>query len=403
MSDHIDAEFKETGTAVAVREEPRAIEAWTPRFVQTVDDAVQMVDDKREFFRRVMREGVHYGTIPGTDKPALWKPGAELLLSNMGMMPEGSNESPPVLDVMGTEHGGEPFILFQRVCRIYRIARSGERVIVAQEGGSCNSWEPKYRYRNAKRVCPSCGKAAIIKGKAEYGGGWLCFKKQDGCGTKFRDGDKSIESQEQGKVANDDVADLINTIEKMAAKRALIAATLLATGCSDIFTQDMEAQTGEPPPDEPPGDPRPAAAKPADDKPATATADKWTPRADEAIRLGLIADRSEFRAWAAKTVPGCETILEKALPAHGKAIDAYLADPPPPEDDAPAEGDDAPMTAKQKGMLFALHAELGHDDDERHAIYMRIAHVTSASYLSKRMAGLVIDDLNAALDARNAT
>ena len=103
-------------------------------------------------------------------------------------------------------------------------------------------------------------------------------------------------------------------------------------------------------------------------------------------------------------MPGCETILEKALPAHGKAIDAYLADPPPPEDDAPAaEGDDAPMTAKQKGMLFALHAELGHDDDERHAIYMRIAHVTSASYLSKRMAGLVIDDLNAALDARNAT
>jgi len=34
-------------------------------------------------------------------------------------------------------------------------------------------------------ICPACGVAAIIKGKEEYGGGWLCFKKNGGCGTKF--------------------------------------------------------------------------------------------------------------------------------------------------------------------------------------------------------------------------
>jgi hypothetical protein len=34
-------------------------------------------------------------------------------------------------------------------------------------------------------VCPKCGAAAIIKGKAEYGGGWVCFKKKGGCGAKF--------------------------------------------------------------------------------------------------------------------------------------------------------------------------------------------------------------------------
>jgi hypothetical protein len=36
-------------------------------------------------------------------------------------------------------------------------------------------------------VCPTCGKPSMIKGKAEYGGGWLCFKKKGGCGAKFTD------------------------------------------------------------------------------------------------------------------------------------------------------------------------------------------------------------------------
>lgn len=38
----------------------------------------------------------------------------------------------------------------------------------------------------AKLACPKCGVVgAIIKGKAEYGGGWLCFKKKKGCGAKL--------------------------------------------------------------------------------------------------------------------------------------------------------------------------------------------------------------------------
>jgi len=38
------------------------------------------------------------------------------------------------------------------------------------------------------QTCPECGQAAIIKGKAEYGGGYLCWKKKGGCGAKFPDG-----------------------------------------------------------------------------------------------------------------------------------------------------------------------------------------------------------------------
>jgi hypothetical protein len=38
---------------------------------------------------------------------------------------------------------------------------------------------------NERPKCPTCGVNAIIKGKEEYGGGWLCFKKKGGCGDKF--------------------------------------------------------------------------------------------------------------------------------------------------------------------------------------------------------------------------
>ena len=42
------------------------------------------------------------------------------------------------------------------------------------------------------------------------------------------------------RVSNEDIPDLINTIQKMAQKRALVAATLIATSASEFFTQDVE-------------------------------------------------------------------------------------------------------------------------------------------------------------------
>ena len=37
------------------------------------------------------------------------------------------------------------------------------------------------------QLCPLCGVSAVIKGKPEYGGGMLCWKKEGGCGNKFTD------------------------------------------------------------------------------------------------------------------------------------------------------------------------------------------------------------------------
>ena len=109
--------------------------------------------------------------------------------------------------------------------------------------GLCSTLESRYRYRNADRTCPYCGRTTIIKGKAEYGGGWLCFQRKGGCGAKFADQDGSIVNQAAGRVENTDLADTYNTVLKMAKKRALVDATLTATAASDIFTQDLEDYT----------------------------------------------------------------------------------------------------------------------------------------------------------------
>lgn len=188
-----------------------------------------------DYTRRMMIPKVDYGTVPGTgDKPTLLKPGAEKLASLFGLSPD-FEPLDSVMDWTGKDHGGEPFFFVRYRCTL----RRGD-MAVGQGVGSCNSWEKKYRYRKAQRVCPNCGTAAIIKGKNEYGGGWLCFKKADGCGSKFNDGDPAIENQEVGQVKNADPADVVNTIDKMAQKRALVAAVLIAVNASELFTQDVE-------------------------------------------------------------------------------------------------------------------------------------------------------------------
>jgi hypothetical protein len=42
------------------------------------------------------------------------------------------------------------------------------------------------------------------------------------------------------RVPNEDIYSQVNTILKMAEKRALVAATLVTVNASDFFTQDME-------------------------------------------------------------------------------------------------------------------------------------------------------------------
>ena len=106
--------------------------------------------------------------------------------------------------------------------------------------GECTSWEGRYRWRNAARTCPSCGADAIIRGREEFGGGWLCWGKRGGCGLSFGAEDSVITDQPLGKVVNDDLAASWNTVLKMARKRAMVDAVISTTRTSGLFTQDLD-------------------------------------------------------------------------------------------------------------------------------------------------------------------
>lgn len=202
--------------------------------VVSVNDALLAYQAKKELIDSIMKPGVDYGIIPGTTKNTLLKAGAEKATSFFGLAAR-FRDAQIVEDFTGKDHDGEPFFFYRRTCELWR-----GNYLIASVDGSCNSFEKKYRYRNGERVCPNCGKPTIIKGKAEYGGGWICFEKKGGCKSKFQDNDPAITGQDIGQIKNPDIADAANTILKMADKRALVAATLIATGLSEYFTQDVE-------------------------------------------------------------------------------------------------------------------------------------------------------------------
>lgn len=219
--------------------------------VMSIGVAIQRRNTIVEAVTKLMKDGQDFGTIPGTNKPTLLNPGADKLNNLFGLVPEFFITDKDE-DWTGEKHGGEAFFSYTVICRLRRgDFQMGEGL------GSCNSWESKYRFRKSERVCPSCGKDSIIKGKAEYGGGWLCFAKKGGCGAKFKAGDAAIEAQIVGKVTNPEIFDQVNTILKMANKRAKIAATLNATSAHEFFTQDMEdiVQQSEPEQMQPPPPP----------------------------------------------------------------------------------------------------------------------------------------------------
>lgn len=198
-------------------------EALTPA---AVAEQVRLI---QEVMHALMHEGEHYGSIPGCgDKPVLLKPGAEKLSLTFRLAPRYT------VTRHDLEDGHREY---EVLCELVHVPTGR---FAGQGVGSCSTLESKFRYRQASRKCPKCNAEAIIKGKAEYGGGWICFSKKGGCGAKFAENDPSIVEQPVGRVENPDIADYYNTVLKMAKKRAHVDAILTATAASDLFTQDLE-------------------------------------------------------------------------------------------------------------------------------------------------------------------
>jgi len=208
--------------------------------VSDVASAKARLAELQDFVKQVMVPGEDYGAIPGTStKPVLLKPGAEKLCEIYGL-------AQLCTVTQRVEDWDRPFFHYEVRCDLIS-KRTG--ATIGSGLGSCNSHEGRYRWREAQRVCPTCGQPAIIRGKEEFGGGWVCFRKRGGCGAKFGIDDVDITAQETGRVENDDIASQVNTILKMAKKRAVVDATLSVTRSSALFTQDEDVlPTPEPPP-----------------------------------------------------------------------------------------------------------------------------------------------------------
>jgi hypothetical protein len=220
----IDATVEELGTDLEPVKPSLSI---TPQV--SASELVSRLDVIREAMTTAMQRDVDYGVIPGTDKPTLYKPGSEKLSVLFQLDVQLSNE----------KHWSGDHLTVESKATVFH-APTGARLGFGE--GMCSTRERKYAYRTAQRVCPKCEAPAIIKGKEQYGGGWVCWKKRGGCDSKFRDGDPLIEEQETGEVENPDLPDLWNTVVKMAEKRARIDAVLAVTGASALFTQDLDSE-----------------------------------------------------------------------------------------------------------------------------------------------------------------
>jgi ribosomal protein L37AE/L43A len=194
---------------------------------------VERLDVIRQAMRTAMDEGVDYGRVPGSEKPGLFKPGAEKLSVLFQLDVQPRNEL-----IWGP---GDHLTVISRAT-VYH-GPTGARLGYGE--GICSTRERKYAYRRADRRCPECGKPTVLKSR-DPGGGWFCWRRKGGCGAKFPDGDERIERQPQGEIENPDLPDTWNTVDKMAKKRAYVDATLSVTGASAIFTQDIAADESEP-------------------------------------------------------------------------------------------------------------------------------------------------------------
>lgn len=207
----------------------------------SVRDMVEQVAKIQEVMSAVMVEsdpekGIegHYGKIPGTPKPTLLKAGAEKLCLLFRLAPEFES----------VESWDGDHLTVKSRCTLVHVP-TGERRGSGE--AYCSTKESRYAWRTGKRACPACGSTTIFKSKYPPRGrpksdpcGWWCSPTKGGCGAEFDHDAPSVLAQNTERVANPDLPDQYNTVLKMANKRSLVAAVLVVTAASDIFTQDIE-------------------------------------------------------------------------------------------------------------------------------------------------------------------
>lgn len=272
----------------------------------TAKEMQLQVNSIQEMMGQVMKDGTHYGKVPGCgEKPALLKAGAEKLGLMFGLSALFK------IELNEMQHGHREYSV---VCTLK--SRSG--LEVGQGVGCCSTMESKYRYRGAE--VKSTGRPVPkeyweSRDPETLGGKGFVAQKIDGQWMICEKGEKK---------ENPDIADTYNTVLKMAKKRAHVDAILTTTAASDIFTQDIEelADTVE----VKPAETKPAAkTQPVKDGPEFAysipfnESKKLNPKS-----LGLRWDAGA-RVWRGKEVPDLNIYLDmsKSAPAQADSDDNF--------------------------------------------------------------------------------
>lgn len=175
-------------------------------------EALRRLQELQAFVKSVMVEGTDYGIIPGTDKPSLLQPGAQKLEEIYGFA-HTFEDTERICD------WAAGFFLFRKRC-VLTSRRDGR--YIGDGLGSCNSRESRYAYRWAfDNEVPAGIDKATLRSETKQS------RKTGKPYTRYR-------------LPNEDIYSLVNTIEKMACKRALVHAVIGATRSAGIFTQDVE-------------------------------------------------------------------------------------------------------------------------------------------------------------------
>lgn len=173
----------------------------------TVQELTAQVQTIQRCMKALMKPNCHYGIVPGCgDKPTLLKPGAELIMTLFRISPEPEVERD-----------------FDGFDTTYRVTVKGIHIptgnVVGYGVGEASTSEKKYKWRRA--VCDAEYDNALETHRQ------IAYLKKNG---------QIIEE----KQVRQNPADILNTVLKMAKKRALVDLCLTATACSDIFVQDLD-------------------------------------------------------------------------------------------------------------------------------------------------------------------
>lgn len=169
--------------------------------IDDVSTSLNKVARVQQAIAGTLKKKQDFDVIPNTNKPTLLKPGAEKILMMFGL----TSEYEIVEQVEDWNKGVFAYTV--------RCILSKDGMKITEGLGSCNSKEDKYRYRWVYANDVPVGIDPSTLKTNQYG--------------KFR-------------IENEEIYSQVNTILKMAKKRAQVDATLTVASLSEVFTQDME-------------------------------------------------------------------------------------------------------------------------------------------------------------------